>query len=88
MKVNRNRDTIARLRAAEEAIPNVNTDVLLRDKKQWKMNNEAMTSRETDISKTDIFEILFQEMDVVRQRNIRHGNACGHSWNPLILQFC
>ena len=60
----------------------------LATKKQWKMDYEAMMSRETNISKTEIFEILFQEMDVVRQPNIRHGNACGHSWSPLIVQFC
>ena len=51
----------------------------LATKKQWKIDYEAMMSRETNISKNEIFEILFQEMDVVRQPNIRHGNTCGHN---------
>lgn len=87
-KARGNRDTIARLRATEVVVPNVNADVLLRDEKQWKLDYEATMKGETDISKKDIFKILFQEMDVVRQRKIRHGNAGGHIWSALMIQFC
>ena len=66
MKANWNRDTITRLWATKEAIPNVNADVLLGDEKYWKMDYESMMSREINISKKDAFEIMFQEMDVVR----------------------
>jgi hypothetical protein len=83
-----NRDTIARLQATEEVIPNVNVDALLGSEKQWKKEYEAMMSRETDISKKEIFSILFQEMDVVRKRKLRDGDARGHNWSPLMIQFC
>jgi hypothetical protein len=86
-KATRNRDTIARLRATEEVIPNVNVDVLLGDEKQWKTDYAAMMIRETDVSKKEIFAILFQEMEVVRKRKLRDGNSRGHKWSPLMIQF-
>jgi hypothetical protein len=61
IKATHNRDTVARLRATEEIILSVDSNVLLEDKKQWNVDYAAMTSRKTDISKKEIFVILFQE---------------------------
>ena len=79
--------TIARLRATEEITLNVNDNVLLGDKKQRKADYRAIMSREADISKKEIFAVLFQEMEIARRLKLRDGDARGHKWSPLVIQF-
>ena len=87
MKAVHNRDTIARLWAVEEVIPNVNTNTLLGVKKQRETGYEAMMSRETAVSKSETFAILFQDMKDIRRCKLRYGNARGHEWSQLIIWF-
>ena len=61
MKVTCNRDTITRLRATEEVIPNINAGVLLEDEKQWKADYAAMTSRKIEISKKISLPVSFKK---------------------------
>ena len=84
----RKQDVIARLRSMAEKIPNLDGEKLLGDKDKWKKCYSEMMSRETDVERKEIFEILFQEMAVVRRRRDLHGAHHGHIWSPLMIQFC
>ena len=44
-------------------------------------------SKEGDIDRKEIFEMLFMEMAVVRKRKNKFGDARGHDWSPLMIQF-
>ena len=87
MKERRKRDTISRLRATAEVIPNLNADTILGDEKERKGAYDKMTSKEVDIDRKEIFEMLFMEMAVVRKRKNKFGDARGHDWSPLMIQF-
>ena len=83
----RMRDTITFLRSTSENIPNVNDGVILGDEKKWKEDYQKMMSRESNIERKEIFEMLFREMAVVRQRKSKTGTAVGHVWSDLMIQF-
>ena len=86
-KEKRKRDTISHLRATTEVIPNINADTILGDVKEWKRAYDEMMSKEGDIDRKEIFEMLFMEMAVVRKRKNKFGDARGHDWSPLMIQF-
>ena len=82
------RKVVKRLRATQQKIPNIDEDKLLGDEKEWKAKYKEMMSREADVERKEIFEILFDEMAVVRRRRDRHGAHHGHEWSALMIQFC
>ena len=86
-RVERSKKTIEFLRAKAESIPNVSVEGLLGDEATWKKRYKEVMSRETNIEKKEIFELLFEEMAVVRVRKNKHGSHHGHIWSPLMIMF-
>ena len=51
-----------------EKIPNLDGEKLLGDKDKWKKCYSEMMSRETDVERKEIFDVLFQEIAVVMRQ--------------------
>ena len=83
----RNRAIIERLRTKEVKIPNINDDIVLGDEKAFRKQYNKMMSQEKDVDKKEVFDLLFQEMCVVRQRKKKLGTKHGHIWTPLMIQY-
>ena len=61
-----------------EKIPSLDEEKLLGDEEEWKKCYPEMMSRETDVERKEIVEMLFQEMAVVMRRRSLHGAHHGH----------
>ena len=80
--------TIDHLRATREVIPNVDENILLGDEADFKRQYKEMMDGEGDVTRQDIFRILFDEMAVVRKRKEKFGHGKGWEWSPIMIQFC
>ena len=69
-------------------VPNISSKNLIGKEAEWKQAYEAMLSKETNIHKQEIFEMLNAKCEVIQKRNLKHGKNSGHEWSPLMIQFC
>lgn len=87
MRDRRNKNAIKLLKAQEVNIPNLDIDQLLGDEKEWNENYKKLIEGEKDVTKREIFELLFQEMAIVRARKKKFGSHHGHVFSPLMIMF-
>ena len=83
----RNKLTISLLREREKIeVPHC-PEYLFGNEEEWKKKYKAIMESETDIDKKEVFDLLFEEMVVVRNRKKKHGSHHGHVYSPLFIMF-
>ena len=68
-------------------IPNIGDTIVLSDEVSFKRQYNTMMNQEKDVGRKEVFDLLFQEMCVIRQRKKRFGPHHGHTWTPLMIQY-
>jgi len=81
----RNKLTISLLREREKIeVPHC-PEYLFGNEEEWKKKYKAIMESESDIEKKEIFDLLFEEMVVVRNRKKKYGSHHGHVYSPLFI---
>ena len=73
------------MKSTEQKMPNVDADYLFDPKELDRLWNQLLEKGE--VSDDKIFEFLFEECKLVGARRKAQGNAKGHEYSPLMIQF-
>eukprot|EP00985_Skeletonema_marinoi_P006412 scaffold2773_cov120-Skeletonema_marinoi.AAC.1 len=84
-KCARHKEWKQRLKEDGVFVSNVNAEVLFAEEELQKCYDELLEKE--IITDDDVFHFLFQECIAVNKRIKAHGNAKGHTYSPLLIQF-